>query len=346
MRKLILLSLLVSPAALAHGHFEETDLVSNVPGRARVTDGNLVNAWGLASGPTSPWWVNDNGAGLSTLYNGNTGAIVPLVVHVDDSPTGMAFNPDGGFVVNDGTNSAPSVFLFAAESGQILGWAPSVGRGTEAIVAVDRGDDAIYKGLALSRSCRGEQILYATNFKSGKVEMYDSRFNRIHDRRAFEDEHLPAGYGPFGIAAIGDRIFVTWARQDAEKEDDVKGPGFGFVDEFDTDGNFIRRVASRGVLNAPWGLARAPEGFGPFAGDLLVGNFGDGSIHAFHQDEWGQFHFAGELLDQTGNTLVIDGLWAISFGNDAAAGPRTALFFTAGPDAEANGLFGRLDFVR
>jgi uncharacterized protein (TIGR03118 family) len=214
------------------------------------------------------------------------------------------------------------------------------------VVAVDNGDKAVYKGLALSRNCRGEQILYATNFRSGQVEMYDEKFRRVDDPRAFEARDLPPNYAPFGIAAIGDRIFLTWALQDDAKHDDMKGPGHGFVDEFDTDGNFIRRVASRGVLNSPWGIQRAPDGFGEFGGDLLVGNFGDGSVQVFHQGEWGRFHYAGALLDKTGNTVVIDGLWSIKFGNGAKAGPTDALFFTAGPDGESNGLFGRLDFVR
>lgn len=348
MRKLILLSLLVAPAAFARGHFQETDLVSNQPGRAAFTDGNLVNAWGLAASPTGPWWVADNGAGLSTVYDGD-GRPNALVVSVDDSPTGLVFNPESSFVVSNGYRSGPSVFLFATESGQILGWNPHltlVGPTTFAVVAVNNGANAVYKGLALSRNCRGEQVLYATNFRSGHVEMYDERFRRIDDPRTFEARGLPTGYAPFGIAAIGDRIFVTWALQNSDKHDDVKGPGHGFVDEFDTDGNFIRRVASRGVLNSPWGLSRAPDDFGPFAGDLLVGNFGDGSIQVFHQGEWGRFHYAGALLDKTGNTLVVDGLWSIAFGNGAKAGPSDALFFTAGPDGESNGLLGRIDFVR
>jgi uncharacterized protein (TIGR03118 family) len=348
MRKWILASLLVAPLAWAHGHFHKTELVSNVSGRAAVTDGNLVDARGLAVSPSGHWWVADNGSGLATLYD-SAGALQSLVVHVDDSPTGLIFNAEGGFVVSDGTHAAPSLCLFAAEGGQILGWSPHVGRGSpsmEAQVAVDHGrEGAVYKGIALARNGHGERILYVTNFHDGQVEMYDSQFRRIHDRRAFDDDALPPRYAPFGIAALGDHIFVTYALQDDKAHDDVKGPGHGFVDEYDTDGGFVRRVASREGLDSPWGLARAPQGFGSFGGDLLVGQFGDGSVQVYHPGEDGHFHYAGALLDRTGKTLVIDGLWSIAFGNGAAAGPHDALFFTAGPNEEANGRFGKITFL-
>jgi uncharacterized protein (TIGR03118 family) len=313
-----------------------TPLVSDQPGVAPFTDPNLVNAWGLAASATSPWWVADNGTSKSTLYNGNTGQPSPLVVTVgtDSGPTGVVNNGGTGFVVTNGTVSAPARFIFDSEDGLIRGWNPTVDP-TNAVVAPATGDPgANYKGLAISSG-----MLYAADFHNGIVNVFDGSWNLVNQ---FTDPGLPAGYAPFGIQAIGSRIYVAFAKQDADAEDEVAGQGLGFVDAFDTDGNRVARVAQHGRLNAPWGLALAPADFGRFSGDLLVGNFGDGKINAYEPQANGHFGFRGQLRDSSGDPIAIDGLWALGFGNGANAGPTNKLFFTAGPDEETHGLFGRI----
>jgi uncharacterized protein (TIGR03118 family) len=313
-----------------------TPLVSDQPGAAPVLDANLVNAWGLAASATSPWWVADNGTSTSTLYNGNTGLPVPLVVSVgvDSGPTGVVFNGGSGFVVTSGSSSAPARFIFDSEDGLIRGWNPGVDP-TNAVVAPATADpDAIYKGLAIAGG-----MLYASDFHNGVVDVFDGSWNLVNQ---FTDPGLPSGYAPFGIKAIGSRIFVSFAKQDADAEDEIAGQGLGFVDAFDTAGNMVARVAQHGQLNAPWGLALAPANFGRFSGDLLVGNFGDGKILAFEPQSNGHFGFRGQLRASSGHAIAIDGLWALGFGNGANAGPTNTLFFTAGPDEETHGLFGRI----
>ena len=313
-----------------------TPLVSDQTGAAPVLDANLVNAWGLAASATSPWWVADNGTSTSTLYNGNTGLPVPLVVSVgvDSGPTGVVFNGGSGFVVTSGSSSAPARFIFDSEDGLIRGWNPAVDP-TNAVVAPATADpDAIYKGLAIAGG-----MLYASDFHNGVVDVFDGSWNLVNQ---FTDPGLPSGYAPFGIQAIGSRIFVSFAKQDADAEDEIAGQGLGFVDAFDTAGNLVARVAQHGQLNAPWGLALAPANFGRFSGDLLVGNFGDGEINAFEPQSNGHFGFRGQLRASSGHAIAIDGLWALGFGNGANAGPTNTLFFTAGPDEETHGLFGRI----
>ena len=313
-----------------------TPLVSDQLGAAPVHDTNLVNAWGLAASATSPWWVADNGTSTSTLYNGNTGLPVPLVVSVgvDSGPTGVVFNGGSGFVVTSGSSSAPARFIFDSEDGLIRGWNPAVDP-TNAVVAPATADpDAIYKGLAIAGG-----MLYASDFHNGVVDVFDGSWNLVNQ---FTDPGLPSGYAPFGIQAIGSRIFVSFAKQDADAEDEIAGQGLGFVDAFDTAGNLVARVAQHGQLNAPWGLALAPANFGRFSGDLLVGNFGDGKILAFEPQSNGHFGFRGQLRASSGHAIAIDGLWALGFGNGANAGPTNTLFFTAGPDEETHGLFGRI----
>jgi len=309
-------------------------LVSDQPGVALFQDTNLVNAWGLAASATSPWWVADNETSVSTLYNGNTGQPQALVVSVgtDSGPTGVVFNGSPGFVVMQGGVSGPARFIFDGEDGILRGWNPTVDP-THAVVAAQGDPDANFKGLAIAAG-----KLYAADFHNGEVAVFDDTWHLV-DR--FTDHGLPAGFAPFGIQAIGSQIFVTFAKQDADAEDEVAGPGLGFIDVFDTSGNLISRVAQRGLLNAPWGLALAPADFGRFSGDLLVGNFGDGKISAYEPQPNGQYAFRGQLRDDQ-HPLVIDGLWAIGFGNGANAGPRNTLFFTAGPDDETHGLFGRI----
>ncbi|MGH3626710.1 MAG: TIGR03118 family protein [Sciscionella sp.] len=332
------------PATRAANAYKLKGLVADQTGQAKSTDPNLVNAWGLAAGPTTPWWVNAADNDVSTLYDG-TGSIIPLVVDVAGGPTGLVFNGGSNFVVTDGSASGPSLFLFATEGGTIRGWNPNVpapSPSTQSFVVADRsGVDASYKGLAIASTADGD-FLYAADFHNARVDMFDGDFNLVSTSSTFVDPGLPAGYGPFGIQTIGDTVFVTYAKQDADAGDEVTGGGRGFVDAFDTAGAFIGRVATRDRLNAPWGLAVAPANFGRFSGALLVGNFGDGQIHAFRATANGSYRLVGVLRNRHGKILAIDGLWAIAFGNDDAAGPSNALFFTAGPDDEAHGLFGRI----
>lgn len=352
------------------GTYAQRNLVSDGFVPAEHTDANLVNGWGITRGPTTPWWVSNNGTGTSTLYDGE-GVARTLVVSVigaggqPAAPTGTVFNGTTSFVVSSGGASAAARFLFASEDGTLSGWNPGVPpppTSTKTVVAVDNsGAGAIYKGLAIAVSSAGPR-LYATNFHAGTVEVYDGAFAPVSSPGAFVDPRLPAGFAPFGIQAIGDSIYVAYAKQDDAKEDEVAGRGLGFVSAFDLDGRFLRRVASRGKLNAPWGLAMAPAaGFGRFSGRLLVGNFGDGSIVGFRLDEdepgdddggmddggdmEGGEGDGGAYLTGKGGPITIDGLWGIGFGNDSAAGPSTTLFFAAGPDDEHHGLFGRIDFA-
>jgi uncharacterized protein (TIGR03118 family) len=312
-----------------------TPLVSDQPGVAPVTDPNLVNAWGLTASSSSPWWVADNGTSVSTLYNGNTGQKVPLTVTVgtDSGPTGIVFNGGSEFLVTNGTVSAPARFIFDSEDGIIRGWNPTVDA-TNAVPAAQGDPGAIFKGLAIA-----DGMLYAADFHNSVVDVFDGSWSIVDQ---FTDPGLPHGYAPFGIQAINSRIFVAFAKQDADAEDEVAGQGLGFVDVFDTSGNLEARVAQRGLLNAPWGLALAPADFGRFSGDLLVGNFGDGKINAFEPLPNGHFTFRGELRDGSGHPISIDGLWALEFGNGGNAGPTDTLFFTAGPDEETHGLFGKI----
>jgi uncharacterized protein (TIGR03118 family) len=323
------------PLQAAEGNsYTVTPLVSDQPGVATFTDPNLVNAWGLAASATSPWWVADNETSVSTLYNGNTGQPQSLVVTVgtDSGPTGIVFNGGSGFVVTNGTLSGPARFIFDGEDGVLRGWSPTVDA-THALFAANGDPDAIFKGLAIA-----DNMLFAADFHNNEVAVFDSTWNLV-DR--FTDPGLPAGYAPFGIQTLGGNIFVTFAKQDADAEDEVAGQGLGFVDEFDTSGNLIARVAQHGQLNAPWGLALAPSDFGRFSGDLLVGNFGDGQINAYELRSNGRYTHRGELRED-GRPISIDGLWALGFGNGANAGPRDTLFFTAGPDEESHGLFGKI----
>src|SRR5690349_19452410 len=314
------------------------------------TDPNVVNAWGLVSGPTTPWWIADNGTGKTTLFNIATNAIqatftVPGAGGAQGNPTGVVFNGGSGFVVNNGVG-APSAarFIFSSEDGTL-----SAFKGAPIVTVVPNAQapahDAVYKGLAID-SATAATMLYATDFHNGTVDIFDSSFHAVTIPGAFTDPNIPAGFAPFGIQNINGTIYVTYALQDEDQEDDVAGPGNGFVDAYDTSGNFIRRVASDGVLNSPRGLALAPDDFGRFSGYLLIGNFGNGRIHAFDPTrltEDGEFEEVGQLHSASGKPIVIDGLWALQFGHGSGAnGPTNPLFFTAGPAEEAHGLFGSL----
>jgi uncharacterized protein (TIGR03118 family) len=328
-------------AAAENNAYVVHNLVSDVPGVADHVDANLVNAWGLTSLAASPWWVADNGANDTTLYRAD-GSAVSLVVQVPNAPTGAVSNAGTRFVVSSGSSSGPAAFIFATETGKILGWNPAVPPpppSHQAQVAVDHSRvGAVYKGLAIAGD-----LLYATDFHNGRVDVFDGSWTQVSIPGAFVDPKLPDGFAPFGIQNIGGAIFVTYAKQDAAAHDDVAGQGLGFVDMFDTSGAFLGRVAQRGQLNSPWGLAMAPANFGRFGGDLLVGNFGDGQINAYALQPNGNFEHRGELRGTDGKVLAIDGLWSLQFGKGAAAnGPLDTLFFTAGPNGEADGLFGTI----
>jgi len=321
--------------------YEQKNLVSDVPKLAVTLDPNLVNAWGLDFSSGSPAWVADNGTGLSTLYTG-TGSIVPLVVKIPSgsdnpsAPTGLVFNGTGLFSVKAHDLSGSAVFIFDSEDGIISGWNPNVNL-HKAIIAVNNSDKgAVYKGLAIGTNADGNSFIYATNFHSGWVEMYDSNFKWVKN---FTDTTLPAGYAPFGIRMLNGMLYVTFALQDTAAHDDVSGQGHGFVDIFDLDGNMIKRLTSHGALNSPWGLAIAPANFGQFSNALLIGNFGNGHINAF--DPWTGAPL-GHMIRPSGATLEINGLWGLHFGNGAAAGPTNTLLFTAGPNGESHGLFGTI----
>jgi uncharacterized protein (TIGR03118 family) len=319
-------------SAAERNAYVQHNLVSDGTIAADHPDGQLVNAWGLTSLPGSPWWVADNETSVSTLYRAD-GTKLGLVVSVPNNPTGAVSNTSSNFVVGSG----PALFLFSTEEGKILAWNMSLGT-TAQVVADLSGDGAIFKGLAIA----GDR-LYATDFHNGQVDVFDGSFGQVIDPGAFEDPGIPTGFAPFGIQNVGGTIFVTYAKQDADAEDDVAGQGLGFVDAFDTAGTLLGRVATHGQLNSPWGVAMAPASFGRFGGDLLIGNFGDGQITAFAQGPDGSFEPRGQLRDESGGVLTIDGLWALQFGKGAANnGPTDTLFFTAGPDDEHHGLFGTI----
>lgn len=354
-RRDVSLTLVLTLAALpaievSADSYRRHDLVSDGSASADFTDPNLVNAWGVAFNPTGAVWVSDNGTGRSTLYDG-TGKPLSLVVEIPSpgnsgggKPTGIVYNGGMGFAVTNGTVSGPSRFIFATEDGIIAGWAPSVD-GTHARVAVDNSatTGAIYKGLALSAGGDGG-LLYASDFHNGRIDVFDDHFKPVATLPpgAFVDRRIPAGFAPFGLQAINGNIYVTYAKQDADREDDVQGPGLGYLDVYDPNGRLIDRLVSRGALNAPWGMALAPAGFGRLANRLLVGNFGDGRINAYDlATGW----FLGQLRGPDYRPLAIDGLWGIAFGNGYDEQPVNTLFYAAGPDDEAHGVYGRIDVV-
>jgi uncharacterized protein (TIGR03118 family) len=342
------LALSAAPAVFGSDFYQQRNLVTDTSTiKAEHLDPNLVNAWGLALNPYAVSWVADNGTGKATLYDGN-GKPQSLVVTIPGNsgaggnPTGTVFYGGTEFVVTKGSNSGPSRFLFASEDGGISGWAPTVDRNNAVRVIDHSGSQAIYKGIAISGSGRGN-LLYATDFHNGRVDVFDSQFKPVTlSGKPFQDPHAPAGYGPFGIQAINGDLYVSYAKQDKDREDDVKGAGFGFVSVFAPDGHFLRRFASGGALNAPWGMALAPAGFGQFSNRLLVGNFGDGRINAY---DLASGKFLGQLKGSDHKPVHIDGLWGLAFGNGVSEQPVDTLFFTAGPEDEQHGLFGRLDVL-
>ena len=342
-----------------------TPLTSNLAGHAAVQDAVLQNAWGIAFTPAgSPFWVNDNATGCSTLYDGTGVKITALQVSIPlpgnvvpgtscqprdpkkppnpspAAPTGIVWNPSASFLVPGTT--IPAIFIFSTEDGTISAWAGGLNPADHAVLAADESSTgAVYKGLAFAVNAKGA-FLFATNFSNGTVDVFgpngtDGMFTKVTLDGNFTDPEIPAGYAPFNIANIDGDLFVTYAKQNAEKHDDVAGAGHGFVDVFDTDGHLIRRFESRGRLNSPWGIARASFAFGPFSGKILIGNFGDGRINVFNNDG----RLVDQLEDAHGRPLVIEGLWTLTLGGGRNSSPDT-LYFSAGPNDETNGLFGTI----
>ncbi|HEY1564700.1 MAG TPA: TIGR03118 family protein [Gaiellaceae bacterium] len=335
-----------APAAPPGGRYQVTPIASDVAGMAPTTDANLQNTWGLARSATSPWWIANNGTASASVYNG-AGMRVDIgglaAQGVPGAPTGAVFSGiPSQFQV--GTTSAPNTlamsnFVFDSEDGTISAWRPG---SSAALVTVDMSaSDAVFKGLAISNGPSGPR-LYATDFAHGRVDVFDGGWNEVNVPGAFVDPRLPKHFSPFGIQTIGNRVFVTYAKQQPGSEDEAHGRGLGVVDAYDLDGKLLARVAQRGQLNAPWGLASAPASFGRFGGDLLVGNFGDGQINAYQEMRNGHFEHRGTLDAAGHGKLSIDGLWALEFGNAGSNGDPQTLFFTAGIDDEAHGLFGTI----
>jgi uncharacterized protein (TIGR03118 family) len=325
--------------------FVKTNLDSNLSGIGAL-DSNLTNAWGLAFAPGGAFWVSGNHSGTSNLINGD-GSVAALAITIPapkssssgtiSAPTGIISNSTGSFHV-PGT-ALPALFIFDTEDGTIAAWNSGVDLMHAVIVVDNSSSGANYKGLTFGSNASGN-FIFATNFRSGNVDVFDTNFAPVTTDGRFIDRHIPRGFAPFGIQNIDGDLWVTYAKQDAQKDDDVAGPGNGFVDVFDTDGHLLRRFAERGSLNSPWGMARAPYGFGQFSGDILIGNQQDGHINAF--DSHG--NFVGSLRRPNGESIKIDKLWALQFGGGAKSSPES-LFFTAGPNDENNGLFGVINAV-
>ncbi len=320
-----------------------TSLVSDLAGSAHQ-DENLVNAWGLAFNPTGYAFVASNGNSTASLYDGN-GIEKNLVVAIppggegDANPTGIVHNPTQDFQVTQNGVTRASQFIFAGEAGTVAGWSQEV-NGTEAVTVYDVGANGpVYKGLAIGRAA-GANYLYAADLQGSKIDVFDHNFVRVDLVGNFRDPGLPAGYGPFGIQVVGDRVYVAYVQRSATDPDEVKGAGLGVISVFSTSGVFIRQLVRGGALNAPWGMAMAPVNFGSVSNHLLVANFGDGKINAYNTSNG---RFEGTLSRADGTPIVIDGLWAIAFGNGSFAQPLNTLFFTAGPSNETHGLFGRID---
>jgi uncharacterized protein (TIGR03118 family) len=329
--------------------FLQHNLISDLPGIADITDANLVNPWGISASATSPFWISNNHSGSTTVYNGNGQPFPPASPIVVGIPapggtdpgaiTGQVFNSTTGFEVATGK---PASFIFATEDGTVSGWNGSVDA-THSVIKVDRSSaGAVYKGLALATAASGPQ-LYAANFNSGKVDVFDRNFAPVTTAGAFTDPNIPAGFAPFNIQNLGGKLYVTYAMQNDEKHDDVAGPGNGFVDVYDLSGTLLQRLVSSGPLNSPWGMAIAPANFGSFSNALLVGNFGDGMINAFDVSTGS---LLGALQNKLGNPISIEGLWALQFGNGGNGGAADTLYFTAGIAGggvvEDHGLFGSL----
>jgi len=345
------LSLFLLPALTLAQHYKQTNLVSDLSDQgAAVVDPNLKNPWGLSRSSGSPWWISDNNSGFTSLYTG-AGVSVPIngtgtvtipppknaPAGTTATPTGTVFNGSPDFVLPDGK---PARFIFATEDGTISGW----DGGQSAQLVVDNSDNgspngAVYKG-ATTADINGKRLLYVTNFRRARVEVYDTNFTRVGlGDNAFQADDIPDGFAPFNIQNIGGTLFVTYAKQDAARHDDVAGDGLGFVLFFTPSGRLIGHLQHGPWMNSPWGVVWTPRDFGEYSNSILVGNFGSGKIAAFNGFTG---KFIAFLKNPNDSDMVIDGLWMIAFGNNAAAGSSTTLFFTAGIQGESHGLFGTI----
>ena len=344
------------------GGFADVALVSNKTGVVATTtviDANLSNPWGLATAPGLPFWVADNNGNVASLYSGTgkietsavTGsnataiAIPASAAGVAANPTGQVYNGTGGFLITTSKGQETALFMFDGEGGTIAAWAQD--SGATAVTAYDDGVDngtehAVYKGLAMG-TVGGANFLYATDLHNNKVDVFDTTFAKPAAMQGkFVDPTMPAGFVPFGITAFNKQLYVTYAMRDPALHDEVTGAGLGYVDVFDFSGNFVSRFASAGALNAPWGIAPAPAGFGSFEGDLLIGNFGDGTINIYTPNGTSLATSKGTLTDAAGTTVTIPGLWSLVFGNGDADKPDTTLFYTAGFADQTDGVFGSI----
>ena len=332
--------------------YQQHNLVSDLAGAADHQDLNLKNAWGVFFNPNGPVWVANNATGTSTLYDGQGNPFVPpppspqvpLVVtipSVDGSghgvPTGLTFNSSGDFQI-PGAAPTPARFIFVTEDGVIAAWAGGSAATKVYPAGTSNPTGAVYKGVALAGNGTAH-FLYAADFHNKKIEVFDGTFTPVPGFGGFTDPGIPAEYGPFNIMNINGTLYVAYAVKEADGDDEVAGQGLGFVDAYDPNGVLLGRVASHGTLNAPWGMALAPDGFGKFSNALIVGNFGDGKLQAYDLVKGTPL---GQLRDANNQVISIDGLWGIQFGNGVLNQPTTTLFFAAGPNDESDGLYGML----
>jgi uncharacterized protein (TIGR03118 family) len=342
--------------------FVDTALVSNkteVVASAATIDANLQNPWGIAVGPGAPFWISDNNDNLTTLYSGTgvnetqgitgsatTGIAIPAsAAGVAANPTGQVFNGGGGFMIPTSSGQETALFIFDGEGGLISAWAQN--SGATAVTAYDdgivnAGNHAVYKGLAIG-TLNGATFLYATDLHNNKVDVFDTNFSKPAAMQGkFVDPNLPAGFAPFGITALNGQLYVTFAKQDSAMHDEIAGAGLGYVDIFDFSGNLVSQFASAGALNAPWGVAIAPAGFGSLQGEVLIGNFGDGTINIFSPNGTSLATSKGPLVAGNGQPMTFPGLWALAFGNGDSDKPITTLFYTAGFASQTDGVFGTI----
>jgi uncharacterized protein (TIGR03118 family) len=347
-----LLAIGIAAQAQQTQHYTQANLVADTPGVAAVTDPNLVNPWGLSRGTTTPWWASDNGTGKATLYSG-AGTAVSLVVTIPPAdpnvsstgtPTGTVFNGTSDFQLASGI---PAKFIFVTEDGTVSGWNPGANP-SSAVIMVNTKSASVFKGLALAtindpKSGAANNFLYVADFRKARVNVYDKNFHRVSlGEDAFRDDHVRAGFAPFGIQNIGGNIFVSYAKQDSQKHDEVDGAGLGYVDVFTPWGHLVTRLEHGWWLNAPWGMTQAPSDFGAYSHDILVGQFGSGNIDVFDPATG---KFKGMLNDAGNMPITIDGVWGINFGSGGTSGPANTLFFAAGSDKEQHGLFGTITAV-
>ena len=318
--------------------FFQTNLASDVPGMAANLDPRLKNPWGMSFGPTTPFWVSNQGSSDSTLYNG-AGVPQALIVSTPPSPTGQVFNFTPSFLLPSG---GKALFLFDSLSGTISGWNAAQGNpaGT-AITEFAATDGAVFTGLAIANNGSGD-FLYASDFANARIDVINGSFGLTSLAGNFTDPTLPAGYSPYNIQTVGGKLYVEYTKIDPVTHRATTTANTGIVSVFDLNGNFLQRLVTDTNLNSPWGITQAPAGFGSFAGDILVGNFGDGTISAFNAATG---VFDGKLSNQSGNPIVNSGLWALNFRAAGSGFDPNTLFLNAGINGEADGLFAEIQVV-